>query len=722
MHTVAERRLAWAVTGVATLWLSLAAGWEIDGPPLAGHYASSVSVAIIAENMLHWKIAGPVWQYVTERPPPSAYYCHHPWGIFWTTAALVAVLGHHDFVVRLAPVLLSVATPPLLMLLGSALWRPAAGAAAAAAFVVLPITLSFAHFNALEVPVMAWSLLAAWGFVRLAQTGRRAFLGASAAGTFMALQADWQAMPFVVALLAFALARATYRRDTFGALEHPRAYRAWWVTTALLVLSTVALYAWLFARSGKLGDLFASYDLRAKPASSLSGLDAILARRSWLELCFTEVGLALGALGVGVQVARLARLRREHEAVPLAFLVMAAVQYLAFPGGADVHVFWPHDFAVVFALGMGAMVATGARLLELRGVGQPALLALASALVPLAFMLRDAVPVLRYARETGGRFEEKGYPIDSQGDLMAVLRWLDARLPQGAAVALGRGVPQNWSQAWALAGRPVTYGAAPPRGAGAEALRAWVDDSRRMPDAEQADVAARFHVVAAGPFWIVDPDEPAAPIDAFVIDEREPTAREWYVVSGTEPVRSVAADAFATWELRVHFGQPAVAPAEEPVTLEHKRIAYDMAVDSGDSPRAAARMLELLQALTPPDAGHSMLGDGMQILGTTRGSGVAPSVTVWVRAVAESAPGTQLTAWSQVAARAPLSAIMADPVVREVGAPTAIAPQRWRPGWVYSDRVPLRKRPGTERFWIESGPPPHGPTPGSGARVTIATL
>jgi hypothetical protein len=194
-------------------------------------------------------------------------------------------------------------------------------------------------------------------------------------------------------------------------------------------------------------------------------------------------------------------------------------------------------------------------------------------------------------------------------------------------------------------------------------------------------------------------------------------------VSGTEPVRSVAQDAFATWELRVHFGQPAVAPREAPATLEQKRIAYDIALDAGDGPGTAARRLELLQALTPPAPGTLTLGTGTKILGTTRARGVLPSVTVWLQApAAVDPPGTRLTVWSQVQARAPLSAIMADPVVREVGAPTAIAPQRWKPGWVYADRVPLRKRPGTERFWIESGVPAPRPTPGSGARATIATL
>ena len=80
-----EARVSRAVALVATVWFALAAAWELFGPLLAGHYASSASVGIIAENMLRWKIAGPVWEYTAARPPPSAYYCHHPWGIFWAT-------------------------------------------------------------------------------------------------------------------------------------------------------------------------------------------------------------------------------------------------------------------------------------------------------------------------------------------------------------------------------------------------------------------------------------------------------------------------------------------------------------------------------------------------------------------------------------------------------------------------------------------------------------
>ncbi|AUX46329.1 uncharacterized protein SOCE26_078340 [Sorangium cellulosum] len=107
-----ERRAALAVAAVATAWFTLAAAWEMFGPLLAGHYASSASVGIIAENMLRWKILGPVWEYTAARPTPDMYYCHHPWGIFWTTAAFLEIFGRHDVICRLPAVLLSAATPP----------------------------------------------------------------------------------------------------------------------------------------------------------------------------------------------------------------------------------------------------------------------------------------------------------------------------------------------------------------------------------------------------------------------------------------------------------------------------------------------------------------------------------------------------------------------------------------------------------------------------------
>ena len=64
--------------------------------------------------------------------------CHHPFGQYWIPAVFRWLLGHHDFVVRLPAALMSAAIPPLLYGIARERWGVAAGAVAAAAYVVHP--------------------------------------------------------------------------------------------------------------------------------------------------------------------------------------------------------------------------------------------------------------------------------------------------------------------------------------------------------------------------------------------------------------------------------------------------------------------------------------------------------------------------------------------------------------------------------------------------------
>jgi hypothetical protein len=700
-----EERIARAVVLVATVWFALAAGWELFGPLLAGHYASSASVGIIAENMLRWHIPGPVWEYTASKPGAAAYYCHHPWGIFWTTAALMKLLGRHDVVCRLAPALLSVATPPLLYALGRSIWRPVAGAAAAAAFVVLPITLAFASFNALEVPVIAWTSLALLGYVRLTQTGRRRYLAMALVGTCLALHADWPGFMLTGALLGFGLLRGYVLRPFFGPLVSERRYAEWWIATATLAVLTFLLYLALFHASGKLDDFFGSYGLRS--SGNAEPLAKVLHhRRYWIELSFTPIAIALGKVGAVVALARLVVLRREHEALPLCYLLMAAAQYVIFKQGAEIHIFWPHYFGAFFALAMGALVATAASAAEWISArvatrrrassaspsARPALVALGIAMAPLAAIARDGVPALRYAHETGGRFNEKGNLIHSDGAKTAFLRFVAPKLPRSGVLELHSGMSATWSQVWALGGRVVATDRPLPtqRPSGV-----YLADARFLRATQQSELAERFHVTAVGPFWELSPAEPTAPIDAFSFVEREPSWWEWYFVSGTEPHRDVVADPFATWELRVHFGQPAEAPTAPPKTLEQKRIAHNVAIAEGDVVRARALRAELEAELRPI---HARFDDGSELLGAAYHEGARSLLTVYVLAGGPAQPDVQLTVASKVLAPARWSLTIADPTEREVGLPLAIPPERWRKGFLYADPVPIRKRPGTEVF------------------------
>ncbi|MEP7122607.1 MAG: glycosyltransferase [Byssovorax sp.] len=704
-----EARVARAIVVVATVWLTLAAAWEMFGPLLAGHYASAAGMGIIAENMLRWHIPGPVWEYTATPPSPGLYYCHHPWGIFWTTTALMRVLGRHDYLCRLAPVLLSAATPPLLHAIGRAIWRPAAGAAAAASFVVLPITLSFAGFNGLEVPVITWTLLGVWGFVRMTQTGSRRHLAVAVIGLLLACNSDWAAFLLVGALLGFGVVRAYLLPTLFGKVRSERRYAQWWALTSSAAVLTFVIYLAVFQKAGKLDDLFGSYGQRSS-GNAASLQDVLLSRRYWIELSFTPIAIGLGKLAAVVSLARLVALRREHEVLPLVYLVMATAQYLIFKQGADIHIFWPHYFGAYFALGMGALVATliPAVAWFLKSVAalprrapavysaRAALLSLGVAALPLAAIARDGLPALRYAHETGGRFNEKGLLIHSDGAKTAFLRFIEPKLPRGSTVEMHEGMKTTWSQVWALNGRPVAQlRPLPTLGKATRGTGAYLADTRFLLDSLQGDLATGSHVTAVGPFWKVVPGEAAAPIDAYSFVESEPSWWEWYFVSGTEPHREVVADPYLTWELRTHFGQPAVVPAGAPITLEEKRIAHNIAVAAGDEARARELLEEIGKALTPV---HARFDDGSELLGTTYHEGARSLLTLYVLAGGPSVADVQLAVRSKVLKRATLSLTVLDPTEREVGIPMALAPQRWKKGFLYSDPVAIRKRPGTEVF------------------------
>jgi hypothetical protein len=717
--------------GVATAWFLLAAAWECAGPLLAGHYASTASVGIIADNMLHWRIPGPVWEYTAARPPPSLYYCHHPWGIFWTQALFTWLFGRSDLVCRLPPILLSAASPLLLYAIGRGVWRPAAGAVAALSFVCLPITLAFAHFNALEVPVTAWALLALWGYVRFTQTWRTRWMVVSLLGIVLSIHADWPAYVLYAALLAAGFARrfvipgARLGRveGIDGRRRAARRYLAWWLFAAAACTLSVALYLWLFSASGKLEDLLGSAEMRS--AGNRTSLAAVLAaRRYWNQLMFTPLVIALGKACALLAVVRVVWLRREHELLPLCWLAMAAFQYVVFKQGADIHVFWPHYFAAYFALAMGALTATLVPLAELvaeriaarRRAGAPGLedgssgarrfgqvLVGVAGAATLGLVLRDGVPAWIYARETGGRFNEKGLLIDSDGDKTRFLQWVNEQLLPPAIVDLHESMRATWAQVWAMGGRLVSPDRSLPSGPPRDGRTAFLVDTRFSADELEQAMLNEGAVRAVGPFWFLDRTAPPGPLTAWRFEERQPTPLQWYLLSGTEPQREVAPDPFGTWELRTHFAQAAEAPATPPATLSERRIAHNAALLAGDAPRAAELLAEIEAALRP--LGHRF-DSGPEMVGTRWEPGAADVLTLVLRAPGPMRAGQELGVSSRVVARAPMSTTMADPVLREVGMPLAISPRRWRPGFLYEDRVVVRRRPGTEVFsawWGERG-------------------
>ena len=264
------------------------------------------------------------------------------------------------------------------------------------------------------------------------------------------------------------------------------------------------------SESGRLSDMIGMYGVRSSGNSAPLGA-ALTARAYRIELMFTPIAIALGKLAVPIIVAR-AALRRSHlELLPLPLLFAAVVQYVVFKQGADVHIFWPHPFAAYFALAVGALAATlreALAWLAPRPPGAAARIArqgpwLAAALVglPILFVLRDGLSLVRLAHETGGRFAEAN--LDSYVDAAVALRWFLARSPAPGGDRLRRPDGGDWTLQWDARPRVSqqrTSLAPPP------SLRVLMLDSRVTPVAELRDAAARFRRQHRRPLLADRPD------------------------------------------------------------------------------------------------------------------------------------------------------------------------------------------------------------------------
>ncbi len=694
----ASERVALLVLALSTAWFALAAAWEIAAPFAAGHYAAATAVATGGENIWRWGVLGAVPHDTADPPLAGDFYCHHPWGVFWTAALFVGTFGHHDWVCRLPAVLISASMPGLIYASGRALWGPIAGAASALAFTVVPIALAFANFFALEVPVMFGVALCIWGSVRLTQSGRRRWLVLALFGLTFALHADWAAFVFAAFVLAALFPRIFLLRRWFPPLPLRR-LSALWVMAAGLCVASAAFYLIAFASLGQLEEFMHQGELRSVGVAVPLG-EALAARKTWIETSFTPLAIALGKLAAPLLALRFVLLRREGELLPLCVLGMAVVQYVVFKQGADIHFFWPHYFALYFAFALGALTRTLesglTRLSEL--LRRPRLGRAAAffslgvaALVSLA-MAPDALRALVYARKTGGRFNEKGSIIQPDIDKAAAFEFV---APRVSGLIVNSGMKYSYWMNWALQ-KPLKSSRLP-RGGGQSGERYFMLDARFSSSDDLAAVLHNYSPELIGPFWFVDRQKPRAALAAHRIARREPSLWESYFVVGSHALRQIEPDPWLAWEAIDHFGEGAApTPHAPPVDSEALRAAHNQALATGDAARAEALLQKLLRGTD--QSARCRYSDGSELLGVRFERGATDVLSVYLRAGGVHADGCRFGIESIVEAPPPWSLVPADPVQRDVGMPPMIAPASWKAGYVYSTVTELMKRPGRERF------------------------
>jgi hypothetical protein len=719
-------RVARIVTIVACVFFAVAACWGMAAPFGSGHFASTAARGIVAENMWEWGILAPVREYVLTRPTQAQYYAHHPFGIFWLVGLAYELFGRHDLICRLPALLMSLACPPLLWGIGRAIWGPVAGALAAAGFVVLPISLSFAGFAGFELPVIFGALLVSWTYVRFSQTWKRRWLLGSVAALLFSVNSDWEIFVFLAVVLGvLALGGLILPRGWFGTVD-VRRFAQWWVLAAAISVLGGAFWIVLFRHYGHLEDLLGSHSVRS--AGNEASLSAVLeSRKHWIELMFTPLAILIGKLAVFVLLIRFLLLRRVLEVFPLAILAMSIFHYVHFKQGADVHIYWPQVFAPYFALALavlGASFERGigwlvARLSRRQLVRVPAYVALGLfVLVPLA-IVPDGLSVLRYGHHTGFRFNEKGNPIRQDLDKAAALRWMSARLEGRAIVELHRSMDYTWSQEWNLH-RPIVDAPKLPT-PGKRAARYFIADSRKMAAADQQQLADGFHVTAVGTFWLVDYEALEGPIEAFAIEARKPSLLQRYLVAPVDPIYQIVPDPFRTWELRDHFAQtPNPMPEAAPETADQRRIGHNLSVARGDHALAARLRQEIVQELDRAIA--TALDDGSELIGS-RHDELRHELWIYVRAAGPTKAAQTFQVRASVEEKKPLSLIAPDEVQRRIDGLLELDTTLWKKDYVYVIRFEVRPRLGREAFegfFTARGGAPLRPV-GGGARLRLLT-
>ncbi len=699
-----EERLGRSLAAAAVVWMLAVAAWGINGHFGDGHFASTAAAAVAGDNMWRYRILYPVLSYADSLGSANSYL-HHPLGVFWVAALAEKVFGPHDWAARLPAVVYSTLTPLFVYRFGRAAWGPIEGALAAWAYVSLPITLGFSSFHALEGPVIAGIAVASWGYARFSQTWRARYAATSLLGFLWAVNHDWPGYVWGALFVGWLFLRAFVLPAKLVGEVRTRAlgcYVGLMVGAALL--SLVAFGA-LLMHTNKLNELLVMYNVRsggnAIPVSTM-----LTARHVWIQMMFPAVAIVIGKLAVPVVAGRFAWRRHDLELFPLIILLTAGFQYVHFKQGADVHIFWPQYFALYFALAVGALTASlraAASWLARRGAPRlrtffarhgrwlaPTLVAL-----PVLAVLRDGAWMIRLAQESSGRFVSP--TIKSDIDRVEAMTWWAARLPATDKIGFHPGItPVHWGLGWEL--RPHVLVRDQHVGAPGASPRAYALDSRFAEAADLRQAVRSFHVDAVGCFWFIDRAAPPTPLAGYSFEEREPGPIDWYLRGGTEPVRTVRADPWVTWEWRALLGQSAPMPTAAPVTAEQVRIAHNAAVVNSDAAAAARHRSALAKVLDAKPT--AKFENGTELIGAVHGRRAERAMTLYFLTGPKGMPANlKFSASAQVTKRMPLSTLPLDPAVIEVGLPPTIPTELWLPGHIYSVKFTYRHRPGRERLF-----------------------
>ena len=218
-----DRRLQ---RGALALLLLIYAGyalWGLAAPFAWGHYGYHGGFhGAAARNLTRHGVFTPTPHIGQSAPPPRSAYLHHPIVCPQYMVPLQSLFGDREWVIRVVPVLFTLATLLLVVAVGRRFWGPWGGLLAGAVFVLLPHNLVFCHLYDHETPGMLYTLAGVAGFLAFLRAPRWRAAVLCLAGFGLAGVTDWP--PYFI---AFALAWAGFGYLLAASVAPHRPWRVW---------------------------------------------------------------------------------------------------------------------------------------------------------------------------------------------------------------------------------------------------------------------------------------------------------------------------------------------------------------------------------------------------------------------------------------------------------------------------------------------------------------
>jgi 4-amino-4-deoxy-L-arabinose transferase-like glycosyltransferase len=296
------------------------------------------NAAVYGQNQMQYLLHAPVHPYA---------YGHHPPLLGLTVAAGFLIFGFHFWVVRMVPIVYSLAGLVLFYLLMLDLFDITIAAFASAIYAILPMFAYYGRDVAHEAPTLFWTLVMLTGYFHWLRDPRGRWLLLMAASVVVGGFYGWPMFYFSVILFAVHWL-ATRRFELKLAL----------VTVLPCVLTFAAVIAQLaWAVGGSLAELIKIYNYRT--GDTVDGASftftqwvvRLIARNAEGFGRWTQVLIPFATIFVLIQ-ARVEGWSNRVRFAVLAFLFGIA-HVLVFRQGAFVHIYWQFYFLPFYGLAFG---------------------------------------------------------------------------------------------------------------------------------------------------------------------------------------------------------------------------------------------------------------------------------------------------------------------------------------------------------------------------------